>query len=103
LNDHSWYVSACSIQFTGSSSPVCDKRAERACLTFRNVKYMTDVRHRLAVSADPKDAQLNGEIIAICRSDKAKYLVDLRLAGPLEIECRGLSEIQAPVLSWIAN
>jgi hypothetical protein len=67
--------------------------AERAYLTFRSVKNTTDVRHKLVLSADLMDARLSDEIIGIRKIHKTKYLINLHLGGPLEIECRGLSEI----------
>ena len=67
--------------------------AERAFLTFHHVRNIDAVR--AVFQAHPEEITVNyrDEIIGITKLDKTKYLVDFQLAGTLELDCRGVSEI----------
>ncbi len=67
--------------------------AERAFLTFHHVRNLDTVRAVFQALPEDVSVSFNDEIIGIAKLDKTRYLVDLRRAGALELDCRGVSEI----------
>lgn len=66
--------------------------AERAFLTFHNVKNLDVVRAVLQAHSEDVVVSFNDEIIGIAKLDKTMYRVDLHRTGTLELDCRGISE-----------
>ena len=67
--------------------------AGRAFLTFHHVRNLDAVRAVLQANPEEVAVSLSDEIIGIVKLDKTTYLFDLHRTGPLELDCRGISEI----------
>ncbi len=66
---------------------------EDACLAFEAVHNLDEIRTTFNAVADEQCIDVDDEIVGVAKLTKTRYLVDLHKTGPVEIDCRGISEI----------